>query len=313
MLFIHYVLNNFNLYVKYIVLYVLLLFSVNNIYSNNNTDKDYYLSETNQENLLYNRISNIKKEINQLNKELAKNNNKIQQQEGEIKKLEDKLILLNNSLQQQIIDNKNNIDNKFTKYGIQLALLNKHLNTKSKIIFYSLLFIIISLFLVVFYFRSKAKFLNKNVDQQIQNIIYTFEKDIIKVDNKLIELLSKQLEQFNHNLDSNKEIDHSLALKIADEVSRIQMNLNNMDPDIKGYKQLLRAVNAILDNYNAYGYEIPDLLNKEYDAGMKVIATMIQDDSIPKGKQIIKRIIKPQVNYKGNMIQAAEVVVAFND
>ena len=313
MLFIHYVLNNFNLYVKYIVLYVLLLFSVNNIYSNNNTDKDYYLSETNQENLLYNRISNIKKEINQLNKELAKNNNKIQQQEREIKKLEDKLILLNNSLQQQIIDNKNNIDNKFNKYGIQLALLNKHLNTKSKIIFYSLLFIIISLFLVVFYFRSKAKFLNKNVDQQIQNIIYTFEKDIIKVDNKLIELLSKQLEQFNHNLDSNKEIDHSLALKIADEVSRIQMNLNNMDPDIKGYKQLLRAVNAILDNYNAYGYEIPDLLNKEYDAGMKVIATMIQDDSIPKGKQIIKRIIKPQVNYKGNMIQAAEVVVAFND
>ncbi|HRQ98505.1 MAG TPA: hypothetical protein P5334_00800 [Candidatus Syntrophosphaera sp.] len=259
------------------------------------------------------RLSTLENEINQLNKELAKNNNKIQQQEREIKKLEDKLILLNNSLQQQIIDNKNNIDNKFTKYGIQLALLNKHLNTKSKIIFYSLLFIIISLFLVVLYFRSKAKFLNKNVDQQIQNIIYTFEKDIIKVDNKLIELLSKQLEQFNHNLDSNKEIDHSLALKIADEVSRIQMNLNNMDPDIKGYKQLLRAVNAILDNYNAYGYEIPDLLNKEYDAGMKVIATMIQDDSIPKGKQIIKRIIKPQVNYKGNMIQAAEVVVAFNE
>ena len=263
--------------------------------------------------ILNKRLSNLENEINQLNKELAKNNNKIQQQEGEIKKLEDKLILLNNSLQQQIIDNKNNIDNKFNKYGIQLALLNKHLNTKSKIIFYSLLFIIISLFLVVLYFRSKAKFLNKNVDQQIQNIIYTFEKDIIKVDNKLIELLSKQLEQFNHNLDSNKEIDHSLALKIADEVSRIQMNLNNIDPDIKGYKQLLRAVNAILDNYNAYGYEIPDLLNKEYDAGMKVIATMIQDDSIPKGKQIIKRIIKPQVNYKGNMIQAAEVVVAFND
>ena len=313
MLFIHYVLNNFNLYVKYIVLYVLLLFSVNNIYSNNNTDKDYYLSETNQENLLYNRISNIKKEINQLNKELAKNNNKIQQQEREIKKLEDQLILLNNSLQQQIIDNKNNTDNKFNKYEIQIALLNKQLNTKSKIIFYSLLFIIISLFLIILYFRNKSKFLNKNIDQQIQNIKYSFEKDIIKVDNRLIELLSKQLEQFNHNLDSNKEIDHSLALKIADEVSRIQMNLNNIDPDIKGYKQLLRAVNAILDNYNAYGYEIPDLLNKEYDAGMKVIATMIQDDSIPKGKQIIKRIIKPQVNYKGNMIQAAEVVVAFND
>jgi DNA repair exonuclease SbcCD ATPase subunit len=263
--------------------------------------------------ILNKRLSNLENEINQLNKELAKNNNKIQQQEREIKKLEDQLILLNNSLQQQIIDNKNNTDNKFNKYEIQIALLNKQLNTKSKIIFYSLLFIIISLFLIILYFRNKSKFLNKNIDQQIQNIKYSFEKDIIKVDNRLIELLSKQLEQFNHNLDSNKEIDHSLALKIADEVSRIQMNLNNMDPDIKGYKQLLRAVNAILDNYNAYGYEIPDLLNKEYDAGMKVIATMIQDDSIPKGKQIIKRIIKPQVNYKGNMIQAAEVVVAFND
>lgn len=262
--------------------------------------------------ILNKRLSTLENEINQLNKELAKNNNKIQQQEREIKKLEDQLILLNNSLQQQIIDNKNKTDNKFNKYEIQIALLNKQLNTKSKIIFYSLLFIIISLFLIILYFRNKSKFLNKNIDQQIQNIKYSFEKDIIKVDNRLIELLSKQLEQFNHNLNSNKEIDHSLALKIADEVSRIQMNLNNMDPDIKGYKQLLRAVNAILDNYNAYGYEIPDLLNKEYDAGMKVIATMIQDDSIPKGKQIIKRIIKPQVNYKGNMIQAAEVVVAFN-
>ena len=52
------------------------------------------------------RLSTLENEINQLNKELAKNNNKIQQQEREIKKLEDKLILLNNSLQQQIIDNK---------------------------------------------------------------------------------------------------------------------------------------------------------------------------------------------------------------
>lgn len=91
------------------------------------------------------------------------------------------------------------------------------------------------------------------------------------------------------------------------------MNLLNMDPSIKGYKQLTRAAESIMDNLNANGYEIPKMLNRPYDDRMKVIATMVEDESLNPGERFIRRILKPQVNYQGQMIQAAEVVVAFND
>lgn len=44
-----------------------------------------------------------------------------------------------------------------------------------------------------------------------------------------------------------------------------------------------------------------------------MVATLEFDESIEQGKQIIKRIIKPQVNYNNKMIQAAKVIVAFNE
>jgi hypothetical protein len=74
---------------------------------------------------------------------------------------------------------------------------------------------------------------------------------------------------------------------------------------------LSASVKRIEDNFAANGYEMPDLLNKPYDNRMKVIVSnTIPDESIENGKEIITKIIKPQVNYKGVMIQAAQVEVS---
>lgn len=156
------------------------------------------------------------------------------------------------------------------------------------------------------------------LDQQILNTKKALEEEGLHLDNKLIELLQTQLKLMEEEKSSTEdvdpeEMDHSLALKVADEISRIQMNLNHMDPSTKGLKQLDRAVNSIVDNFQANGYEIPDLLNKPYDSGMNVVATMEPDENLEKDQQIIKRIIKPQVNYKGVMIQAAQAVVAYGE
>ena len=102
-------------------------------------------------------------------------------------------------------------------------------------------------------------------------------------------------------------------MKVADEVTRILMNLEVMDKNIKGYKHLQKYSISILDNLKAYGYEIPQLIGQNYNSGMNMVATLEFDDSIEEGKQIIKRIIKPQINYNGKMIQAAKVIVAFNE
>ena len=59
---------------------------------------------------------------------------------------------------------------------------------------------------------------------------------IIKLDNKLIEVLEAQLKINNNNAVTEKEADHTLALKVADEIIRIQKNLNQMDEKTKGLK-----------------------------------------------------------------------------
>ena len=111
-------------------------------------------------------------------------------------------------------------------------------------------------------------------------------------------------------LSDKTKIDHSLALKVADEIIRIELNLSRMDSSIKGYKQLAKAVQRIKDNFQANGYEIIDMLGKPYVAGMKAAVTFVTDESLEKGQQIISKIIKPQINYQQQMIQAAEIEVS---
>ena len=130
----------------------------------------------------------------------------------------------------------------------------------------------------------------------------------IKVEESLLTLINNQLELLNNSPKESE--DHSLVLKVADELTRIEKNLSKMSKETKGIKQLFASVKRIKDNFEANGYEIVDMLGKEYNEGMKVSATFIPDESLDEGVQIITRIIKPQVNYKGLMIQSAQIEVS---
>ena len=190
------------------------------------------------------------------------------------------------------------------------------LNNRSILVFSIIL--ALALLLVLFWLLMR-KGLHGSVNKIYAEISQTkknIEEESIKLDSELLKLADKQLDILKRQplfSESENEFDHSMTLKIADEVIRIQMNLLNIDPNIKGHKQLTRAAESIMDNLNANGYEIPQLLNKQYDDRMKAIVTMILDENLPAGERIIRRILKPQVNYQGSMIQAAELVVAFND
>lgn len=155
----------------------------------------------------------------------------------------------------------------------------------------------------------KAQDALKDAQEGIRKVQERMLEESIQLDNKLIEILSRQPVASPTTNDSG-EMDHSLTLKVADEIVKIEMNLSRMDESIKGYKQLSKGVQRIKDNFRANDYEIVDMLGMPYQQGMKAAVTFVTDESLEPGKQIITRIIKPQVNYKQVMIQAAQIEVS---
>ena len=176
-----------------------------------------------------------------------------------------------------------------------------------------LLGVLIYIFLKKRIDRSKV-----NVEEQIKETRNTLEEESVKLDNKLVDILESQIrlseEQKRVNKETDKqETDHSLALKVADEIVRIQRNISLMDPKTRGLKQLSRSAQRIQDNFVTKGYEIIDMVGQNYHEGMRVSANFIPSNEIESGKQIITRIIKPQVNYNGKMIQAAQIEVSIGE
>lgn len=145
-----------------------------------------------------------------------------------------------------------------------------------------------------------------------------------ELNRKQQEIIEKQIEDSRNLADwlandsqnqitSAKQNDHSFAKRVADEIVRMSTNLSRMDESIRGYKQLSASVRKLTQTLSINQYEIVELLNKPYSTGMNLEANFVFNDKIEKGKQIITRIIKPQINYKGKMIQGAQVEVSQND
>ena len=225
------------------------------------------------------------------------------------------------SLQSVINSNSANIQTTANELGVKIDnthdFANQGINNLSKTVSHNTLYWIIAilvvalLVLLVFVFLRKQIFKQKtDLDGNIQETRKALEEEGVKLDNKLIEVLEAQLKIINNNAVTEKEADHTLALKVADEIIRIQKNLNQMDEKTKGLKQLSASVKRIQDNFSSNGYELVEMLGKPFNEGMKVSANFIPDEDLEKGQQIITRIIKPQVNYKGVMIQSAQIEVS---
>ncbi len=105
---------------------------------------------------------------------------------------------------------------------------------------------------------------------------------------------------------------HEIVRIVADRLAFMKVTLSRMDPKIKGYKQLSKSATQIGDNLRARGYEIIDYLGMPYNEGMKVTASFITDEELEEGTRIITGVIKPQINYQDQMIQAAQITVSQN-
>lgn len=161
---------------------------------------------------------------------------------------------------------------------------------------------------------KRIKSSQTDVETQIKNTKKSLEEESLKLDGELVKVFQKQLEVIEHTpKDATHEEDHSLVLKIADRLTAMETNHYRMDSNTKGLKQLKNGVKSIKENYLAKGYEIVEMLELEYKEGMNVTANFIPSDKVEKGKRVITRVIKPQVNFNGKMIQAAQIEVSVGE
>lgn len=152
---------------------------------------------------------------------------------------------------------------------------------------------------------DKIALLKKQADELNEKIVGQFSSEMNELQ-KIGDALN------NASANTSTEPDHSLVKTLADRITFMEMTLYRMDSSVKGHKQLSKAIAQMKDNLLANGYEIVDMLGKEYDEGMRINASFIEDENIEQGKQIISAITKPQINYKGEIIQKAQVTVSQN-
>lgn len=170
--------------------------------------------------------------------------------------------------------------------------------------------ILLILALVYFFLRKRIGKRDLAIDE-IEQVQKRLQEESLKLDNKLVEILEGQMKSGKIG-DESSAPNHTLALKVADEITRIETNLSRMDASVRGYKQLMSSVKRIKDNFMANGYELVEMLGKPYNEGMRVNADFVIDEELEEGKRIITTVVKPQVNYNGEMIQKATITVSQN-
>ena len=194
----------------------------------------------------------------------------------------------------------------------EIISLDKSINEKNSVRnLYIIIAILTVLLIVIFFFFV----LRSKVSQQQDSILNVketqdkLENEAISLDTKLIQILEQKLEISQQVPFVTEAVDHSLPLKLAEEIHRMRKRLNTME-ESHGTKVLNKRIDSLTDKINDLGYEIIKLEGEDFNEGMTVDANFIPDENLDEGKEIISRVIKPQINYKGKLIQPAKVEVA---
>tara|TARA_B100001287_G_scaffold148368_1_gene124966 strand:+ start:1802 stop:2830 length:1029 start_codon:yes stop_codon:yes gene_type:complete len=289
----------------------LILLDINNLESLlNSTSKDYIVSENKLNSRIDNSIHIIDSLVlanNNLNERLTelieKYNSNLKK---EISGVNEKTELLNINLSQS--NSKISSNSKSLAYAnTNLTKLSDDLEDKGQ---KGIIAVGVSLILILIVYIL----LNKKWNNETKKISLK-QKEVLEKQVEDSQKLADWLSEKSYAELSSKsdDTDHSFAKRVADEIVRMSTNLSRMDDSIRGFKQLSASVRKLIQSLSINEYEIVELLNKPYSSGMNLEANFIFNEKIEKGSQIITRIIKPQINYKGKMIQGAQVEVSQND
>lgn len=271
-----------------------------------------------------NRIAILEQQNTVLRKQLTKLAQRTQELATQVSSNSEKVNLLGEAVEQKVGGLREQMDSIDESYGlrmtntetvVQATDTRQHKSVVWGIVTASVL----CLLLVAAYFILRKRIAKKGDDIELlraraddlnRQMVERMDKEFAELQ-KIAESANVPATATGNN---NAEPDHSLVTALAYGITRIEYNLHSMSPDVKGYKQLQIALRKMKDNLRANNYEIVDMLGKEYDEGMTLSnVTFKADSNLEDGKQMITRVIHPQINYKGRAIQFADIEVSRNE
>lgn len=249
----------------------------------------------------------LKSDVSSLNKIIAKQNLELDSLRADLTSTSNSVIALADSLNLNISATRSEIQTKSESLSHSIAK-----TSRTALWIFGLL--ALALIVVAFIFGkliakrgNEVASLSTKADKLNEEIVNRLSSEMNDM-----QTISKQISILASAPGANPESEQKLITTLADRITFMEMTLYKMDSSVRGHKQLSKSIKQMKDNLLANGYELVDMLGKDYHEGMKVTANFVEDEELPAGKQIITGIIKPQINYKGKMIQSAQITVSQN-
>lgn len=268
----------------------------------------------NQIELTQTTLQNLQRENESLKGDVSSLNQTIETQNSEI-----------DSIKSEIANTAQSINALADSLNVNITTTRSEIQTSSETLSQSIakksqtglwIFVALALALIIVAFilgkliakrGNEVASLSAKADKLNEEIVNRMASEMSEMQN-----ISKQISSLSNVSGSSPESEQKLITTLADRITFMEMTLYKMDSSVRGHKQLSKSIKQMKDNLLANGYELVDMLGKDYHEGMKVTANFIEDEELPAGKQIITGIIKPQINYKGKMIQSAQITVSQN-
>ncbi|OFX73868.1 MAG: hypothetical protein A2X12_08465 [Bacteroidetes bacterium GWE2_29_8] len=153
-----------------------------------------------------------------------------------------------------------------------------------------------------------------NIMTHINKSENILREEQIKIDEQLIKLLNAHMllikECISNSPDKMEKADHLLVLKVLSEITNIQKKLSSISPETKELKQFTTTIKRIQENFETNGYELVDMIGKPFSEDINASVVFKTDANLKQGEKIITKVIIPQINFKGSVVQTAKIEVS---
>lgn len=292
------------------LLFLSLFLSFSNIYAQSN-DSILTRSEYQSD------ISELKRRIESIEKRNYDLQRTVIAQRDKIDMITLRLNLAQSSIQ-QIADSLHitvrNVSSENKQTQNQIQDINQTISNRTLYWIIGILAFALLSVIAFFTLRRRLTSSSNSLGSQIAKTNETLQNEAIKLDSKLIEIMQTQLsilkEERKAKGAATDEVDHKLPLKVGEEIHRMRKRIESMPQDVKGLNALVNSIQRLEEEFNESGYGLEDLLGKKYVSGMKLEARFVDNPNIPKGEEVITDVLRPQIMYKGSVIQVAKVEVS---